>query len=462
MSVDIDTVPADGATRKAVNFPLYRTALGFVKDPLRQLERMGEEAGGRLMRVGLGASRPYLATNPDDVEQVLRFQSERFDRSGLYWRPIRDLMTDSILDEGPGWDASKRTLQPVFSLHNTKKLTALMAEAINGAVDGLEEHARGGTPVDMLQEMYLIINETVVKVLFGDKITRAEADVMIPPLQQIVIRIAYRFLFPFMPRAVPMPGDRAFRAAVKAMDDSLFALVERYRDDPGEGNDIFTALCRARKEDGSPVDDRWIRSNLLATFGASNETTTVALTWLWPLLNRHPEVGEKLHEEALRVVGTDRVRAEHLPELQYTKQVVQELLRIFPVGWLFSRVATEDTELGGVPIRKGDTVLVSPFVTQRMKSIWGEDARSFDPDRFEPERARQYHRYAYFPFGGGPHQCVGKHIVQAEAQLILASIFSRFRTRPADGAEMPKPQVGLTLRPDKPIMMTLEPIQRSA
>ncbi|XVQ11937.1 cytochrome P450 [Spirillospora sp. CA-255316] len=423
---------------------------------------MGEEADGRLIRIDLGASRPYLATLPEDVEQVLRFQSERFSRTGVYWRPIRDLMSDSILDEGPGWDASKRVLQPVFSLHNTKKLTAMMADAINGAVDKLEEPARAGTPVDMLQEMYRIINETVVKVLFGDKISRAEADLMIPPLQQIVIRIAYRFLLPFMPRAVPMPGDRAFRAAVKAMDDSLFALVDRYRDDPGEGNDIFTALCRARTADGSPVDDEWIRSNLLATFGASNETTTVALTWLWPLLNTHPEIADRLHAEASSVVGGGPVRAEHLPELQYTKQVVQELLRLYPVGWLFSRTAVQDTTVGGVRIRAGDTVLVSPYVTQRLTSVWGEDSKRFDPDRFEPERARQYHRYSYFPFGGGPHQCVGRHIVMAEAQLILASILSRFRTRPSNAAEIPKAQVGLTLRPDKPILMTLTPVQRSA
>src|SRR5256885_384456 len=83
-------------------------------------------------------------------------------------------------------------------------------------------------------------------------------------------------------------GGRSFKRAVEVMDDTLFGLVRRYREEPGPGHDIFTALCRARTDEGEALPDRWIRDNLLAMFATSTETTTVALTWLWALLDAHP------------------------------------------------------------------------------------------------------------------------------------------------------------------------------
>jgi cytochrome P450 len=114
--------------------------------------------------------------------------------------------------------------------------------------------------------------------------------------------------------------------------------------------------------------------------------------------------------------------------------------------------------VGGVRIGAGATVLISPFLTQRMDAYWDRPG-DFDPDRFLPERAAQRHRYAYFPFGGGPHQCLGRHVFQVEAQLIVASILTRFLPGPAL-SEVPAPQVAATLLPERRVRMTLRPLQR--
>ncbi|MGI5165427.1 cytochrome P450 [Spirillospora sp. CA-253888] len=456
MSVDVGPAPA---ARKAKNFPLYRTAAGFIRDPLEQIERIGREADGQLIRLDLGASRPFLATHPDHVQQVLRGESENFQRDGVFWRPLNDLMGDSILSEGQEWELSKRVLQPVFTTRNVNRLTDLMATAINNAVDELDEPARAGRPVNVMPEMSRIVNETVIKVLFGDKIAPEQANILIPAFDEVATSIAYRFLLPFVPRAIPLPGDRAFRQAVQTMDDTLFALVEKYRDDPGDGSDIFTALCLARQAAGSELDDQWIRDNLLAMFATSTETTTLALTWLWPLLHDHPDVADRLFDEIDSVVGTDRVTAAHLRDLPYVKQVVQELLRLYPVGWMFPRMATRPTEIGGVPIKPGQTVLISPFLTHRLPSVW-DRPEEFDPERFTPENVRNHHRYAYFPFGGGPHQCIGRHVFNVEAHMILTSIVSRFRPRLAQAVPA-MPRIGATLRPREDLALYLTPHGRS-
>lgn len=445
------------APRKVLNFPLYRSLPRLIKDPLKELERMGTAAGGEIFQLDLGASRPWVVTHPDHVQQVLRRESQNYLREGVFWRPLRTLMGDSILAERDEWEFSKRVLQPVFTTRNVHAITDHIAVAVNGAVEPLHEAAATGRPVAVLPEMSRIVNETVIKVLFGDKIGAAEAARLVPAMDEVATSIACRFLLPFVPRAIPLPGDRAFKRAVGVMDDTLFGLVRRYREEPGPGHDIFTALCRARTEAGDVLPDRWIRDNLLAMFATSTETTTVALTWLWPLLDAHPDVAERLRAEVGRVVGAGRaVRQEHLRDLEYVKRVVQELLRLFPVGWMFPRTAVRPTAVGDVPIKTGQTVLISPFLTHRLASVWDRPL-DFDPDRFTQERAAGRHRYAYFPFGGGPHQCIGRHVFNVEAYLIVAGILSRFRPVLSPVESAITPRIGATLRPRHHLEMTLTP-----
>ncbi|HEX6470529.1 MAG TPA: cytochrome P450 [Streptosporangiaceae bacterium] len=455
MSSQLDA-GASPAPPEVVNFPLYRTARRLIKDPLSELERMARMADGRIFRLDLGASRPLVLTHPDHVQQVLRRRSQDYPRAGVFWRPLRSLMGDSILAEGPEWELSKRVLQPVFTTRNVNALTDRIAAAIETAIAPLDEIARAGRPIRVFGEMNRIVNETVIAVLFGGKISPADAQRLIPAMDSVATSIAFRFLLPFVPRAIPLPGDRAFKRAVAVMDATLFGLVRRYRDEPGAGHDIFTALCRARTAAGSGLTDRWIRDNLLAMFATSTETTIVALTWVWPLLDARPDVAARLHDELDRVVGDGRVRPDHLPKLEYLDRVVKELLRLFPVGWIFPRLAERPDVIGGVPIKAGQTVLVSPYLTHRLESVWPR-ALEFEPDRFAPERAADVHRYAYVPFGAGPHQCIGRHVFTVEAQLILANLLRRFRPRiVTDGPIQPK--IGATIRPRQDFEMTLTPV----
>lgn len=455
MSVDVGAAPV----RRAKNFPLYRTVSRLMRDPLREILRISTAAGGEIARLDLGASHPYLVTHPDDVQQVLRKQSENFVRDGTFWRPLHGLFGDSIMSEYDEWELSKRILQPAFSTRTIRSLSDHMALAINEAVGQLDEPAREGRPIEVLPEMGRIVHETVIKVLFGDKIRQAEADRMIPAMERLATSIAFRFLLPFVPKSIPLPGDRAFAEGLRIMDETLHELVDRFRYDAGEGYDIFTVLCQARMTEGSGLGDGWVRDNLLAMWATSTETTTVALTWLWPLLAQHPEVVERLRAEITEVVGDEDVRPEHLRRLPYVQQVVQELLRLYPVGWIFPRIALADTAIGGVPIKAGQTVLTSPFLTHRLESVWDRPLE-FDPGRFTVEANRTRHRYAYYPFGGGPHQCIGRHVFNMEAELILTAILSRYRPSllPTDGPV--EARIGATLRPNQPLYLKLEPAER--
>ncbi|GAB3970293.1 hypothetical protein GCM10029978_043310 [Actinoallomurus acanthiterrae] len=451
MSAVIGTDPP----RTVQTVRLYRSIPALLRDPMGEVEKIGRFAG-ELVRVDFGIFKAYVATHPDHVQQILRDDSANFHRDGTAWRPLHRLFGDSILGEGPDWELSRKALQPVLTTRHVHSVAGRMAEAVNQAIEPLAGPARDGSPIKATPEMARVVNRTVLTVFFGDKISASDNDRLAPAFDQVAKAVAFRFLLPFLPESVPVPGDRAFKDAVRKIDDVLIPLIHEQRRSDDASPDFFSALCRARTADGRPVTDQWVRDNLVAMFATATETTVGALTWLWPLLDTHPLVAARLYDEIDQVVGRGTVQAEHLSGLTYTRQVLQEVLRLYPVGWLFPRTAVGSTRLGGVRIDAGDTVLLSPFLTHRLEQFW-ERPRRFDPDRFATDRTAdggRRHRYAYFPFGGGPHQCIGMHAFNTEAELVVAGMLSRFR--PVSCSPVPvQPRIGPTLRPRRDVDLTL-------
>lgn len=422
---------------------------------MREIERLGTQPRGEIVRIGLGVARPYLISHPDHIQYVLREKPDIYVRGGVFWSPLRRLFGDSVLSEGEIWRTSRRALQPVFTARHVASVATRIADTINEGVRGLDEAARTGRPIDAMTAMGNVVNRTVLGIFFGDKISKEETDVLVPAFETVATSLAYRFLLPFVPEAIRLPGDRAFRAAVRKIDEVMYGLARKHRDHADDDRDVFSMLCRARWADGGDLGDRWVRDNLVAIFATGTETTAGALTWLWPLLDAHPEVAARMRREIDEVVGPDGPSPEHLKHLTYTRQVTQELLRLYPVGWLFPRMAVRDDTIAGVTINAGESVLISPFITHRLATVWS-DPHTFDPERFGTRRASDRHRYAYFPFGGGPHQCIGMHLFNSEALLIIAAMVRRFEV--VLRAPVPAmPKVGASLRPRGGVELILRP-----
>lgn len=432
----------------------------MARDPLAALIHFGEQANGNVVRVDLGTFRPYLVTAPKHVQHVFRDNADNYvrDGKGLLWRPIRRLFGEGILAEGPVWAASRKTLQPLFTAKRVEAISDELAEAIEEAVGALVEPARAGRVVDIGSELSRIVCHAIMRVLFADRVSVPDALRILSAQDTIATTILARLLLPFVPNAIPLPGDRAFRAAVQTIDDILLPAVRAARRAHDGGDDVIATLSRARDSEGRQLNERQVRNDVVAMFATSTETTYGALTWLWTLLDANPTVADRLYAEIDQVIGDGPVRRPHLARLRYTKMVLDELLRLYPVAWLMPRTAVADDVIGGVRIPAGANLLISPYVTQRMARYW-ERPDAFDPERFTPERERQQHRYAHFPFGGGPHLCLGQHLFYLEAQLIVATILSRFRFRLRQST-IPAPQVAASLRPRERVELTLLPRDR--
>lgn len=455
-------MPADiggvGGAR-ARSFPFHQVFPGLLKDAMGTVEEIGRESAGEVVRLGLGPVRAYLVTRPEHVEHVLDGNATNYRREGLMWRPLSRLVGEPS-GADPEWPIKRDTFASLLSGPNIAAVTDAMAIRIGRAVDELADRAAGGRLLDSSVEMNRVVYRAITEIFVGGKLSLADVDELGAAITTATSSsFRARMLLPFIPNAVPLPGDRVFKNAVRAVDDLIYPIVRAARgrsdergtaaDEDGGGEDIVSRLLRARGADGRRLSDRGVRDGIVSLFVAGTETTVTALTFLWGVLDAHPEVARRLHAEIDEVVGDDPPRRAHLSKLVYTKMVLEELLRVYSVGWILPRIVTADDVVGGVRIPRGATVLVSPYLTHRLPDVWPDPGR-FDPERFAPHRQQRRHRFAYLAFGAGPHRCVGSFFFTVEATLIVATILSRYQvlTDTADaGNGLPAAQPGLTLKP---------------
>src|SRR5262245_30499850 len=193
------------------------------------------------------------------------------------------------------------------------------------------------------------------------------------------------------------------------------------------------------------MTDEQVRDAVRTRCMAGHETTAVTLSWTWYVLAQHPEVDARLAEHVREVLGERPPTVDDLPGLTYAEAVISESMRLYPPAYAMARQALQRTEVAGHPVAPGVIVILPTWVVHR-DPRWFDDPEAFRPERWAGDLARRLPRFAYFPFGGGPRQCIGNAFATMEAVLLLATIAQRFRLEIESGQRVtPTPYV--TLRP---------------
>jgi len=189
---------------------------------------------------------------------------------------------------------------------------------------------------------------------------------------------------------------------------------------------------------------------------AGHETTALALSWAWYLLSQNPQAQQELQEELDRVLAGRVPDISDLPSLRCVENVIKESMRLYPPAWGMARQVIKEFELNGYRIPAGANVVMSQWVMHR-DSRFFSNPEEFDPDRWKTEQCQKLPKFAYFPFGGGPRQCIGASFAMMEAVLLLATIARRFQILPVAGHPV-VPVPSFTLRPREGIRVSLRKI----
>src|SRR5262249_13704530 len=230
--------------------------------------------------------------------------------------------------------------------------------------------------------------------------------------------------------------------------------IAQRRAEGGDTGDLLSMLLAVQDEDGSRMTDRQLRDETITLFLAGHETTANALSWTWWLLSQNPGVEAKFHEELHGVLGGRAPTGDDLPRLVYSNHILTESLRLYPPAWGIARLTMEPHEIAGYPIEPGNGVACAQWTVHR-DPRWFDAPLEFRPERWEDGLAKRLPRFAYFPFGGGPRQCIGNAFALMEAALVLATIAQNFRFRLVPGHPV-ETLPSITLRPKHGVRVTLE------
>ncbi len=457
MSLDVDReVVEEASTVREVpiekGWPLVGVAPSLLRNPLRYLTEVARRRPGEIVAVRIGPIDLHVVSDPAHVQFILADEWRRFGKGGM-WEATRPMLGKGLVtSEGDFWLRQRRMMQPLFGPKFLSSLAPLMVEAITKELDSLAAAARDQEAVDVSEVMARITQRVLLETMFGASLAPSEASDLVEHLVTAMRALNIRLFLYFAADKIPLPGGRAFRRSVLAMDEMLMRVARERRASPVATNDLLSLLIAARDEGATEgMDDRQLRDELVTLFVAGNDTTANALTWLCHVLEQHPEVERKLCAEVDEVLGGRAPTDEDLPRLTYTRLVIMETMRLYPPVWMFPRFARDEIVVGNYRIKSGSAIILSPFVTHRDARFW-ERPDEFDPERFTRERSAGRPRYAYYPFGGGPRQCIGNAFAMMEGQLIAAMLVQRYRARLVPGRKVELASVS-TLKPKDGLWM---------
>jgi cytochrome P450 len=424
---------APGILRK-----LRADRLGLMSEAVREY--------GDAVRVAIGPKTLYIFNHPDHAKHVLADNAANYHKGIGYTEAKRALGDGLLTSEGALWKEQRRTIQPVFQHKRVAAQADVIVDEALGLVERLAAHAGRGRPVDVLTEVTAltlgVLGSTLLDIDLG------EFDGVEHSFEAVQDQAMFEMeTLGMVPRWLPLKGQRAFRSARDHLQEVVGALVERRQAQPSAaGDDVLTRLIASTaRETDKRVGDRRMRDELVTLLLAGHETTASTVGWTLDLVSRHPEVRDRLHEEAVAVYGDRRPAYADLTSLRYTHMVLQEAMRLRPPVWILPRRALADDEVGGYHVPAGAEVLICPYTLHRHPRYWPEPDR-FDPTRFDPDVPVDRPRYAHIPFGAGPRFCVGNHLGMMEATFIISTLLRDLRFDPVPGyAAKPEPMMSLRL-----------------
>jgi cytochrome P450 len=417
--------------------------LKFVGRPLKGLEELST-CQGDIVIVRVGHKKLCLVTHPAAIKQVLATKADHFEKGHLQQRYLGTIVGDGLLlSEGDYWADQRSHIQPAFSPERFEAYT----ESVTRITESFTSDWEDGDVIRLdaaLQELTLQI---LAETLFGLDLD-GEIEIFARTARTITSRFDFTSLTTFVPEWIPIPKHRRYRGDLAEFDAVLYDLIETRRqrleaDGEDTSDDILGMLL--------PVcDDDTLRDEIATILLGGHDTSALAITYTLYLIATNPDIERRVRSELDSVMDGD-IDLQSINALEYTTQVVQESMRLFPPSYSVFREPTEPVEIGGGTITPGTTLVLPQWVVHRDERWW-DSPEAVRPERFDGSTDRP--EYAYYPFSGGPRGCIGKEFGMIEIQATLAKLLQQYEFSTVDDDPMTFVP-SLTLRPEGGLRMRI-------
>ena len=441
-----------GGPPRAKGKPIVGNLPDFRRD-IREALVTGWRENGDVVEFNV-AGVGYLVVHPDFVQQILRDNEGNYPHAPFLRKRWAKIVGGGLVtSRSTFWERQRRLANPSFHQERINGLARIMTETTTEMLGEWQKAADREEPIEVRDEMMRLTITILSKAMFSADIW-SKTDQIGRDVGVLLTHASNRLVSPVdPPEWIPLPVHRRFLAAQRSFDDLIYEIIAERRREPRD--DLLSMFLQARDEEtGEAMDDVQVRDEVRTMFIAGHETTATSLGWTWYLLSSYPNVLARLQVELAEVLGGRTATFEDLPRLTYLWRVIQESLRLYPPIWMYLRTAITDDEIGGHWIRAGRNIYLSPYITHRHPDFY-ENPEGFDPDRFDPEKTKAWHRFQFWPFGGGPRKCIGNDFAVTEMSLVVATVLQRFELELVPGHPIAV-QAGLSLRPAQGILMNLK------
>jgi cytochrome P450 len=403
VSSDVKRIPP-GPTEKYESNADLLTWLG------EQIPKFGD-----IFRASIYGTDVYVINSPSHVRHVLLDEWENYPK-GLAIKRIALLLGNGLMvSKGDFWKRQRRMIQPAFSRQALRPLAGLITTANADLLGRWEAAARENECVNLTRDISQMTLFIVLKSIFGDDYS------VIAPAFKIVSEESAR--------------DFAFAHLFNSLGKHIIEVATERRAQGRRASDFLGLMMEARDRDtGVGMSDAQLAREIMTLIVAGHETTASSLNWTWRLLSENPAVEVKLWQELDRVGSVAPPTVDELNQFPYTRNVIEEALRLYPPGWLMTRRALREDWIGEYYVPPGTEIYISPYYIQRHPTLW-ESPEAFDPDRHDPSASIARPALAMLPFSVGPRNCVGETLARWEMQIHLIMVASRLQLRRTSAAE---------------------------
>ena len=390
---------------------------------------------GNTYKASIYGTNVYVVRDPQYVQHVLRENWQNYTKGQAIKRVALLLGNGLMVSEGEFWKTQRRMIQPAFHRKAIGALTKVITTSNLALLRRWEQAAHKKVSVNVTSDVSRMVLEVVLISIFG-----ADYE-QIAPHFNILSEESAR--------------NMEFAQVFGSLGKIVLQLAAQRRKEKIMSTDILGMLMEARDQrSGQAMPDRQLVNEIKTLIVAGHETTASTLNWTWYLLSQHPEVEEKLSSELNNLLGSKIPNLDDLPKLAYTRKVIDETLRLYPAGWLLTRRALKDDQLGDYFVPAGTEIYISPYFIHRHPDMW-EDPDRFNPDRFAPDHSQGRHPLAMLPFSTGPRNCIGEFFARIEMQIHLMTIAKQLRLRFVERTQ-PELDVGVNLRSKHDFIMNPE------
>ncbi|WOG83527.1 hypothetical protein DCAR_0102703 [Daucus carota subsp. sativus] len=417
-----------------------------------------------------------VTSDPRNLEHLLKTKFSNYPKGEYFRDALSDLLGNGIFNaDDEMWQQQRKTASIEFHSAKFRNLTTeSLLELVHARLlPVFEESVQNNTTIDLQDILLRLTFDNVCMIAFG-----VDPGCLQPGLPAIAFAQAFeaateaaiiRFVTPTLVwrtmRYLNVASEKTLKQSIKGVDAFAEEVIRARKkelsitdDTDHQRSDLLTIFMRLKDERGQPFSDKFLRDICVNFILAGRDTSSVALTWFFWLLDRNPEVEEQILSEISRIIGEREdgkkgidgdaliFRPEEVKKMDYLQAALSEALRLYPsVPVDHKEVISDDVFPDGTILKSGTKVIYSIYSMGRMEGIWGKDYLEFKPERWLRDgRYMSESAYKFTAFNGGPRLCLGRDFAYYQMKYAAASILFKYQVK-VEKNHVVVPKLALTM-----------------